>query len=465
MRPSEAWRRGFARADVRMVWIIGAIVTLSFSLSGLAFYRHSAVESLEEADRWFDFVIRSTGRQIEEAGAETDATRLQITFPDAGTALRVRGATGRVVFEQGSWPPPRHQVAAPPPYGAAPERSFAAALRIARHDYLVGSEKLPSGRSVELALPLAHFRSELDEVRRTLVGGGLICVAASLVIGLAASLRAFRPLRRATALLDRIDARSLGQRLPTRGTGDPIDVHAETFNRVLEGIDGAFNRLRDFSSDVAHELRTPLNRITNVSEVALLEGTNQDLRNALESVRDTAEQLARVVHSLLLIAEIDDRRFSLSTTPIRVKSWIELTMSAYAAPFEEAGVKLVSRCEDETIDGDRTLLDRVLANLLDNALAHAPAGSCVEIGAVRRGSRVVISVEDEGPGIPPDERERVFDRFARLGGASKRPGHGLGLALAQAIVRLHDGELRVADSARGGARFEAEFPAHVPGRG
>src|SRR6185295_6019429 len=105
------------------------------------------------------------------------------------------------------------------------------------------------------------------------------------------------------------------------------------------------------------------------------------------------------------------------------------------------------------IEGDRVLLDRIIANLLDNALGHAPSGSRVEIHTARRDGGVAIAVDDAGPGIPEADRERVFDRFARLSGANT-PGHGLGLSLARAIAELHGGTLRASKSPLGGARFE-----------
>jgi two-component system heavy metal sensor histidine kinase CusS len=459
MRPAELWRRSFARADLQTAWIIGAVVALAFSISGAVFYAHAAKESLEEADHWFEFVLQVTERDLrdrEPTAIPFDS--MHGGLPDAFVALQVRGADGRVVFSRGSWPSPDAELQALAP-AEHRERSYATALRVRRGDYLVGARRLSSGRRLTLAMPLAHFRSELAEVGRALLGGSLVAGAIAILIGLGAALRAFSPLRRATELLRGIDARSLGRRLPSRGTGDPIDLHAETLNRVLEGIDASFERLRAFSSDVAHELRTPLNRITNVTEVALLSDSSHDFRTALETVRATVEQLSRVVKSLLLLAEIDDRRLALRTQRFDAKPWVERSMDAYAAPFEEAGISLVSHCDAATIDGDRTLLDRVLANLLDNALAHAPPGSRVELAVAQRDGQVAISVDDAGPGIPPADRERVFDRFARLPSAASHPGHGLGLALARAIVGLHGGHLRVVDSPLGGARFEARLPS------
>src|SRR5262249_61384090 len=132
-----------------------------------------------------------------------------------------------------------------------------------------------------------------------------------LLTGLVAPGGAFAPVGRAPAVWLDADSVGPGVRLPPRGRGDPIARHAETLNAVLERIDAGFGRLRAFSSDVAHELRTPLNRISNVSEVALLKGEEHDLRAALEAVHDTTEELSRVLQSLLLLAEIDERGLTL----------------------------------------------------------------------------------------------------------------------------------------------------------
>ena len=147
-------------------------------------------------------------------------------------------------------------------------------------------------------------------------------------------MRAFSPLRRATAQLRDVDTGSLGVRLPSRGTGDPIDLHAETLNSVLARIDVGFARLRAFSSDAAHELRTPLNRISNVTEVALLKGGERELRAALEAVHATTEELARMVQALLLLAEIDERRLALRPRRIEL---------ARVDPAARRGVRAVVR--------------------------------------------------------------------------------------------------------------------------
>jgi signal transduction histidine kinase len=460
MRLPERLRRSLARSDVQTAWIVSGVLLIATCAPGLFLYAYAAMESLEEADRWFDFVLQVAVREVDDHGAAASAGEfddIEGRVPNVDAALRLRSPNGEIVYERGVWPDPLREIQALNDGVDGGDRNLRSFWFLRHGNWMVGDRVAASGTRVELALPLRHFASESSELRRRALVSGVVAASLMLLVGLGAAMRAFSPLRRATAVLHDVDTGSLGLRLPSRGTGDPIDVHAETLNSVLERIDAAFVRLRSFSSDVAHELRTPLNRISNVTEVALLEGGERQLRAALEAVQGTTEDLARVVQALLLLAEIDDRRLALRPVPIEVGPWLRRHADFYAPSFEEAGVKLAAHSEAAVIEGDRTLLDRVIANLLDNALAHAPAGSSVEIHAAQRGDGIAIAVDDSGPGIPERDRARIFERFARLDGETGS-GHGLGLALARAIASLHGGSLRAFASPLGGARFELWVP-------
>jgi signal transduction histidine kinase len=454
MRLLEQARRWLARFDVQTASITSAALALCLFLPGIVLYAHLASEEMREVDRWFEFTVDVVVREFEVHGVEAlGRDDLRERLRSIGAVVRLRAPTGEVILEPDHWPDPDREV---PARSSRPHRrkhGWNSFWKLRSANWLVGRRATATGPLVEVALPLQHFASESAERFREVSAMALFAAAAVLPIGFVIALRAFHPLRRATAQLREVDTGSLGVRLPSRGTDDPIDRHAETLNSVLARIDAAFARLRSFSSDVAHELRTPLNRISNVSEVALLEGGEKDLRAALEAVHHTTEDLTRTVHALLLLAEIDERRFALQPRPIPLAPWIEQHVEAYAPSFEEAGIALSAKVEAIEIAGDRVLLDRIIANLLDNALGHAPAGSRVEIHAARRGDGVAVSVDDAGPGIPEADRERVFDRFARLSGTNT-PGHGLGLSLARAIAELHGGMLRASKSPLGGARFE-----------
>jgi signal transduction histidine kinase len=456
MRLSERLRRWSSRSDVKTASITSAALALSVLVPGMWLYGHLASESMREVDRWFEFVLDVAVREFEENGPDALVREgLRARLREA--SVRVRSPSGELLVARGAWPDPEREILSRSSRADRRKHGMESAWLLRSRNWLVGKRETATGAVVEVALPLRHFAAESDEVFFEIALMALIAAAAVLPIAFVTTLHAFAPLRRATAQLREVDTGSLGVRLPSRGTGDPIDLHAETLNSVLARIDAGFARLRSFSSDAAHELRTPLNRITNVSEVALMEGGEKDLRSALEAVQRTTEDLTRTVHALLLLAEIDDRRFALQRRAIDLVAWIEQHVAAYSASFEEAEIALVARSEPIGIAGDRVLLDRIIANLLDNALSHAPAGSRVEIHAGRRGGGVAIAVDDAGPGIPDADRERVFDRFSRLPG-EKRQGHGIGLSLARAIAELHGGTLRAVGSPLGGARLELWLP-------
>jgi signal transduction histidine kinase len=462
MRPRELWQRSLARADLQTAWITSAALLLAVFIPGMALYAYAAEESLEQFDSWFEFTLQVVVHEAAEAekgaGPWSD---IEHSLPSPDAAIRVSVPGGEVLYAVGSWPESAREIRARLRSSTVPKRNLAAAWLLRHSKWMVGERATSSGALVEMALPMRNFSSVNAKIRARIAAGAAISAFVVLVIGLGTTLRAFAPLRRATALLRDVGTGSLGVRLPSRGTGDPIDRQAETLNAVLARIDAGFARLRSFSSDAAHELRTPLNRISNVTEVALLKGGEADLRAALEAVHGTTEELARMVQALLLLAEIDERRLALRLGKIELAPWIQQHIEAYAPSFEEAGVALAAASEGLAVEGDRVLLDRIVANLLDNALIHAPAGSRVEVHVVRRDGGVAISVDDAGPGIAEADRERVFDRFARLSGEDGN-GHGLGLALARAIAELHGGTLRVSRSRLGGARFELWLAGSVP---
>ena len=198
-----------------------------------------------------------------------------------------------------------------------------------------------------------------------------------------------------------------------------------------------------------------------VAEVALAGGDPAEQRAALERVEASVDELARRVDSLLLIAEADDRRVPLAPERIDVDDWLPRTAEAYAPLFEERGAKLWLDSRAGTIEGDRALLDRVLLNLLENALCHGSVGGRVELSAEPGEGGIRIAVEDAGPGIAPEDREREFERFERLDRTRRGSGGGLRLALARAVARLLGGDLLLEPSRLGGARFVWWVPAET----
>ncbi len=218
-----------------------------------------------------------------------------------------------------------------------------------------------------------------------------------------------------------------------------------------------------FSADVAHELRTPLNRLTNVVEVALLDGrTDADRARALERVHETVQQMQRLVDSLLLLARGEEGRLPLTRKSQDLRKLIDNLLDLYEAVATERDIKLSLSGPPLLASVDTDLFERALGNVLENALRSAPPGSEIRAELSQDGAHAVVAIEDEGPGIPSEERARVFERFVRLSTSAAGTGSGLGLPIVRMIVGLHGGSVWIEDGSSGGTRIVLRVPLAAP---
>jgi len=453
----EGIRRFARRTDTRASLLIGFLLLTSIAIESAVLYAFVAMESLEAADAWVQHILRTVEREVaigvDPSLAVADA---RLALEGSEVAMRVEASDGSIE-RFGRWPDESVITRAQP---GDDGRDLNAFRVLDPSGFLVGSRRFDQGEKLEVAVSMEHFASELAEIKRGLLLVAGITSALALVSAVFATTWAFRPLRQSSRALERVGPRRLAERIPERGTRDPVDEHARLLNETLEEIDGSFSRLREFASVLAHEFRTPLNRIATVAEVAY-DGTLQQKTKALESVRATSAELSRVVDGLLLIAEVEDGRATTRFQPFDLTARLENAIAVYEAAFEARGSSLrVDTCA-AVIRGDPDLIDRVIANLLDNALHHTDPNTAVAVRCQWIHEGVQITVDDAGAGIPQEDSERVFERFVTVGDG--RPnGHGLGLAIARSIAVSHGGDLRVEASKMGGARFVLWLPGRKP---
>jgi signal transduction histidine kinase len=327
--------------------------------------------------------------------------------------------------------------------------SFASSL-----DSLCDWEALPDGRRLQGCVRLTGFLAERREQLAQLGVSFFVGLFGVLAVSVYATRKALAPLRSATHSIESVDERHLAARIPMRGTGDVVDRHAEALNRVLARLEESFARMSAFSADVAHELRTPVNRILNLTDVALLRREPGGAERGLDAIRDAAEQMRRLIEDMLLLARGDEGRLAPKREPFDAGAVLDGLADLYRPSCEEEGVALErAGPASAVVLSDRPMLERAVSNLLDNALRHTPRGGAIRIETVPRDDAVAIAVSDSGAGIPPSARERIFDRFVQLDQA-RQGGAGLGLPIARMIARALGGDLAVADSPLGGARFE-----------
>lgn len=304
---------------------------------------------------------------------------------------------------------------------------------------------------------LVDVNNTLSTLAQVLFLAGAITTLAGALLGALMARRVLEPLREVTEVAEDIAGGDLERRLD------------ESLDKDLAGLTGSFNSMADtlqdriakearFASDVAHELRTPLTTLT--TSLSVLEGRQEELspqgKEALNLLSTDVRRLEQTAADLIEIAQHDAGVALPDLEPIPVASLIGRLLSRLHR--SDVAVDIDAGASAALVMADERLMERVLANLLENGDIHG--GGVTRVAISRHDDRVRIGVEDAGPGIPSEERERVFERFARgarTAGASESTGSGLGLALAAENVKLQGGALWVEDSVSGGARFVVEM--------
>lgn len=311
--------------------------------------------------------------------------------------------------------------------------------------------------------PLSTVERAQHGVAQAFIIAGALTIVIALIASYLAGARVSSPLRRMAAVAARVDAGDLEPRMaPSEGSGDEVRVLAESFNRMLDRLAEAFASQREFIADASHELRTPITVIRGQLEVlaANNDPSAEDVRRAERVVRAEITRISRLVDDLLLLAQAERADFlrveAIDLPPFVTELWDGVSLTADRR-FE------LSEVPAAMLNADPDRLAQALRNLAGNAVAHTNDHDGLvrlEVAPVDR-ERIRFSVLDDGPGIPVEERERVFHRFHRTDAARARQdgGTGLGLAIVRAIAEAHGGRVHAADSGNGrGARIDLELP-------
>lgn len=289
----------------------------------------------------------------------------------------------------------------------------------------------------------------------------LLTASTAIVVVLVAAVtwwvvaRALRPVSRIRGEVDEITADRLDARVAVPASGDEIAALAATMNRMLDRLDAGATAQRRFVSDASHELRSPLATIRQHAELARAHPDASSLDELAEIVHDEGLRMQDLVDGLLLLARLDEhaprRRDAVDLDDLALTEVARLRAGGITVDASGIGAARVA--------ADERMLGRLVRNLADNAVRHARSRVAVAVSSQH--GRAVLTVDDDGAGVPPDERERVFERFVRLDEARARDagGSGLGLAIVRGIAEASGGTVAVTDSPLGGARFTVVLPA------
>ncbi len=277
--------------------------------------------------------------------------------------------------------------------------------------------------------------------------------------------RGIRPVLNIAQSAEMIGQSTLHERIDAGPLPAELRQLANSFNDMLDRLEESFDRLAQFSEDIAHELRTPVNNLRGGMEVVLGKSrTPDEYRDALGSALEECERLARLVDRLLFIARSENSAAKIERESVGVLDELLSTQEFYEANAEESGVRItVDSPKELQIRANRDLLRSLLGNLVSNAIAHTPRGGTVKLVAKKDADGVSIAVADNGHGIPAEHLPHIFNRFYRVDRSRTKTsgGVGLGLAIVNTIAKLHNAALNVASEREKGTTIQVRFPAEA----
>lgn len=286
------------------------------------------------------------------------------------------------------------------------------------------------------------------ELIRIAAGAFLVAALSALLVGPWASRRILRRVHAINEACDRVRSGDLAARAPGEQDGDEFGALAGHVNAMLARIAALVLGLRDVSNRVAHDLRTPMARLKSDLEKAARAETLQEARALAGAAAAETDEILQTFEALLDITEVEAGSDG-GLAPVRLDDAAASAVDLYQAVAEDRGVALRFSAEPASILGERTLIIRLAANLIDNAIKFSPAGGEVRVRVAASGEECLLVVEDPGPGVPESEREIVMRRFSRGSGVGSTPGHGLGLALVAAVAKRHGAKIALEDAAPG----------------
>jgi signal transduction histidine kinase len=458
--------------------VVIALVLCAVSFALLVVLRNNPI-TIRQQYQVLATIAHATVPFVEGSPEQVDRRLTQIAEANNIRTLRV-GEGGVILFDSaGEYPVGQQANLQSVSEGALPRGTYRDAAG-RRWMYVIFSPRQVGARQpdadlgrVIYATPIQPF-SALNLMEEALLGPliriGVGSLLAAFVLAALIASSVSRPLRRVVGAAHAVAEGDYTQQVPERGPREVREL-AEAFNHMAGQVQQSHQMQRDFLANVSHELKTPLTSIQGFSQ-AILDGAAAEPTRAARVIYDEAGRLHRLVEDLLDLARIESGQTPLRREYVDLQALLDGILEGFALRAGEKSVTLTHQLADlPRLTGDNDRLAQVFTNLVDNALTHTPSGGQVEVHArltPRPGGDqpgVEIVVKDTGPGIPPEDLSRIFERFYQVDKSrsrARRAGSGLGLAIAKEIVEAHGGLIRAESDAGQGATFIVWLPAPQP---
>lgn len=316
---------------------------------------------------------------------------------------------------------------------------------------------------VAIGLPISETERVPARMLAVYAIAAPVMLLAIAVLGWYAAGRALSPLMRVAEAARTVSGGNLSLRILPLGTRDELDELIATFNSMMERLEANFEQMRRFSIDASHELRTPLTAIRGQLEVALLTAkTTEDFRRSISTALEDVERLGRIVQSLLQLAQAETGQIRLNRQPEMLAEVAARLLAQFRPLAEKKRIELHLDAPDACLASvDRLQMERLIGNLLSNAIQYTQEGGRVEVRLRQEGDQAVLEVADNGPGIAEQHLPHIFEKFYRVREGERTAGRGVGLGLAfvQWIARAHGGTVTVHSRVGEGTTFEVRIPS------
>jgi signal transduction histidine kinase len=398
-------------------------------------------------------VMRTEFGEGLDLQASADEASIEVVAPDR--ILVLTHPDGRLLAMWGrqkdaAWRPPvpTDRTFSTIDVDGVPARAFIQHVKDQRYPYVAA-----------VVVPLQGIRAESAELRRALGAGVLAAMIVAVVGGWLVGRQTLRPLGDMAAQAAAISEDEPAARLHVPNPQDELGRLAHAFNGLLDRLSRVLHAQRQFMADASHELRTPVSVMRTTAQVALSRETRpaEDYRESMTIVAEQSAHLSRLVNAMFLLSRAEARGLPLVPEAVYIDDLVAESARALRVLARERDITVAADGDTAvTFVGDDTLLRQLIRNLLDNAVRHARGGGAVTASVHRASQAVTIRVADDGDGVPDAQRERIFDRFVRLG--SGYAGAGLGLPIARWIAEAHGGTLVLESTGSQGSVFTVTLP-------
>lgn len=434
-------------------WYSGVVVVVLISLTLVVDIRQERVmlrqldEEMGRLMLTLQGVMRNEfgeGLALREAADETSA---EVFAPDR--TLMITRPDGQLIAR---WGPPID-----PAWRPTLSAGVLSTAQIGAGDVRIWSERVEYRGNTYIATIVAPLQ-ELDDanqaLRGTLLLGVIVALGVAAVGGWLFGRQALRPLDEMATQAMTITESTAGERLRTPNQHDELGRLGSAFNGLVDRLVHALQSQRQFMADASHELRTPVSVVRTTAQVTLtrVDRSTDEYREMMEIVGEQAERLTHLVDTMFLLSRAEAHGLPLAPEPVYIDDIVSESARALQVLAHERQVTVTAAGDSEVrYTGDNRLLRQMVTNLLDNAVRHARRGGRVAASVAQSPATITIRIVDDGPGVPPNARDRIFERFARL--HQNYAGAGLGLPIARWVAEAHGGRLVLESSGASGSTF------------